>query len=158
MNHCLLSSLACSIRIPQNKIPRKHALFLGVWITWDHCFTSNMNHELSTGSKGTIVYTVVRICFEKGKVFSHCYGPYIQLFVMRYVITWWISLRHQKSNDLLGQWPNFKLFGITCLVGKIKFELLFQGPLAKWGKPQNLFELMVEFFFWVWRLEPNLQV
>ena len=34
---------------------------------------------------------------------------------------------------LLGQWLNFKLFGITYLVGKIKFKLLFQGPLAKWG-------------------------
>ena len=32
---------------------------------------------------------------------------------------------------LLGQWLNFKLFGITYLVGKIKFKLLFQGPLAK---------------------------
>ena len=26
---------------------------------------------------------------------------------------------------LLGQWLNFKLFGITYLVGKIKFKLLF---------------------------------
>ena len=26
-----------------------------------------------------------------------------------------------------------KLFGITYLVGKIKFKLLFQGPLAKWS-------------------------
>ena len=25
-----------------------------------------------------------------------------------------------------------KLFGITYLVGKIKFKLFFQGPLAKW--------------------------
>ena len=33
---------------------------------------------------------------------------------------------------LLGQWLNFKLFGITYLVGKIEFKLLFQGPLAKW--------------------------
>ena len=33
---------------------------------------------------------------------------------------------------LLGQWLNFKLFGITYLVGKVKFKLLFQGPLAKW--------------------------
>ena len=32
---------------------------------------------------------------------------------------------------LLGQWLNFQLFGITYL-GKIKFKLLFQGPLAKW--------------------------
>ena len=32
---------------------------------------------------------------------------------------------------LLGQWLNFKLFGITCLVGKKKFKLFFQGPLAE---------------------------
>ena len=33
---------------------------------------------------------------------------------------------------LLGQWlTGFKLLGITYLVGKIKFKLLFQGPLAK---------------------------
>ena len=32
----------------------------------------------------------------------------------------------------LGEWLNFKLFGITYLVGKIKFKLFFQGPLAKW--------------------------
>ena len=32
---------------------------------------------------------------------------------------------------LLGQWLNFKLFGITYLVGKIKFTLFFQGPLAE---------------------------
>ena len=36
------------------------------------------------------------------------------------------------EGDLLGQWLSFKLFGITYLVGKIKFKLLFQGPLAKW--------------------------
>ncbi len=34
----------------------------------------------------------------------------------------------------LGQWLNFKLFGITYLVGKIKFKLFFfQGPLAEWA-------------------------
>ena len=32
---------------------------------------------------------------------------------------------------LLGQWLNFKLFGITYFVGKIKFKLFFQGPLAE---------------------------
>ena len=35
--------------------------------------------------------------------------------------------------DLLGQWLNFKLFGITYVVGKIsRSNLFFQGPLAKW--------------------------
>ena len=33
---------------------------------------------------------------------------------------------------LLSQWLNFKLLGIPYLVGKIKFKLFFQGPLAKW--------------------------
>ena len=28
----------------------------------------------------------------------------------------------------LSQWLNFKFYGITCLVRKIKFKLLFQGP------------------------------
>ena len=33
---------------------------------------------------------------------------------------------------LLGQWLNFKLFGITYLVGKIsRSNCFFQGPLAK---------------------------
>ena len=37
-----------------------------------------------------------------------------------------------KWNHLkIEQWLNFKLFGITYLVGKIKFKLFFQGPLAK---------------------------
>ena len=34
--------------------------------------------------------------------------------------------------SLLSQWLTFKLLGIPYLVGKIKFKLLFQGPLAKW--------------------------
>ena len=31
---------------------------------------------------------------------------------------------------LLGQWLNFKLFGITYLVGKIKFKLFFPGSIG----------------------------
>ena len=30
----------------------------------------------------------------------------------------------------LSQWPNFKLFGITYLVGKIKFQLFFSGSIG----------------------------
>ena len=34
---------------------------------------------------------------------------------------------------LLGQWLNFKLFGITYLVLKIsRSNFFFQGPLAEW--------------------------
>ena len=43
-------------------------------------------------------------------------------------VEWNTSVR---LNILLGQWLNFKLFGITYLVGKVKFKLFFQGPLAK---------------------------
>ena len=35
---------------------------------------------------------------------------------------------HKVTSYLPGQWLNFKLFGITYLVGKIKFKLFFQGP------------------------------
>ena len=31
---------------------------------------------------------------------------------------------------LLGQWLNFKLFGITYLVGNIKFKLFFSGSIG----------------------------
>ena len=36
----------------------------------------------------------------------------------------------KKSNILLGQWLNFKLFGITYLVGKIKFKVFFSGSIG----------------------------
>ena len=37
-----------------------------------------------------------------------------------------------KKESLLGQWLNFKLFGITYLVGKIsRSNCFFRGPLAK---------------------------
>ena len=38
------------------------------------------------------------------------------------------------KKDLLIQWLNFKLFGITYLLGKIKLKLVFQGPLAESAK------------------------
>ena len=41
------------------------------------------------------------------------------------------GLFHLLINGSLSQWLNFKLFGITYLVGKIKFNLFFQVPLAK---------------------------
>ncbi len=59
--------------------------------------------------------------------------------------TWWFSIMNDVRHDFLqkppriiiyiyslSQWLNFKLFGITYLVGKIKFKLFFQGPLAEW--------------------------
>ena len=78
---------------------------------------------------------------------------------------------------LLGQWLNFKLFGITYyLVGKIQFKLLFEGPLAKWewwqacrrrhaAEPQNtcpfyfskrdLFRFNLSFFWGKFMLLPS---
>ena len=42
--------------------------------------------------------------------------------------------------DPLSWWPTFKLLGITHLVGKIEFELLFHGP--KWqSKLKSIFSL-----------------
>ncbi len=39
----------------------------------------------------------------------------------------------------LGQWLNFKLFGITYLVGKIsRSNFFFQGPLAEWDLEKQL--------------------
>ena len=41
--------------------------------------------------------------------------------------------KRNVNNDLLSQWLNFKLFGITYLVGKIsRSNFFFQGPLAEW--------------------------
>ena len=48
------------------------------------------------------------------------------------VSTWYLFGNHVwDTHDLflLGQWLNFKLFGITYLVGKIKFKLSFQGSI-----------------------------
>ena len=39
------------------------------------------------------------------------------------VFTTAFEKKTSKLLILLGQWLNFKLFGITCLVGKIKFKL-----------------------------------
>ena len=45
---------------------------------------------------------------------------------------WMILLRlYYLVINSLSQWPTFKLLGIPYLVGKITFELLFQGPLAE---------------------------
>ena len=35
-----------------------------------------------------------------------------------------------QHNNSLSQWLNFKLFGITYLVGKIKFKLFFSGSIG----------------------------
>ena len=63
------------------------------------------------------------------------------------MLTWWYRSDLQGSlvyfweflwvtegihSILILTWPMAKLFGITYLVGKIKFKLLFQDPLAKW--------------------------
>ena len=42
------------------------------------------------------------------------------------------SIYISNNQTLLGQWLNYKLFGITYLVGKIKYKLYFRVPLAKW--------------------------
>ena len=46
-------------------------------------------------------------------------------------ITAWLFQVPVSMFISLSQWLNFKLSGMTCLVGKIKFKLLFQGPFAE---------------------------
>ena len=36
----------------------------------------------------------------------------------------------KKTPQKMSNWPNFKLFGITYLVGKIKFKLFFSGSIG----------------------------
>ena len=44
---------------------------------------------------------------------------------------WWVG-KEACMDGSLSQWLNFKLFGITYLVGKISpSNFFFQGPLAK---------------------------
>ena len=52
---------------------------------------------------------------------------------------------------LVSQWLNFKLFGITCLVGKIyRSNFFFQGPLAKWENIGKKGDVGVDFVFAGW--------
>ena len=46
--------------------------------------------------------------------------------------------------SLLSQWLTFWTFGDSILVGKIKFKLFFQGPLAKWESETGLGLVSVE--------------
>ncbi len=54
---------------------------------------------------------------------------------------WWLT-----TTKLTWPMANFKLLGITYLVGKIKFKLLFQGPLAKWEKVRGIWKIVASFF------------
>ena len=38
----------------------------------------------------------------------------------------------ELDQDSLSQWPTFKLLRISYVIGKIKFKLLFHGPLAEY--------------------------
>ena len=63
-----------------------------------------------------------------------------------------IIFTHHKLLILLGQWLRFKLFGITYLVGKIKFNLYLGGGfkylhvyhyLGKMSNLTNIFQMAV---------------
>ena len=153
----LSSSLACSIRIPQRKIHESMPC-PSAYLTWDHCFTSNMNHdhEVSTGSKGTSVYSSQNLFWERQSFFAVLWSvyPIVCYEICDYMMDFF------KASEKQLTWPMAKLstFWDHMFSRTKMFELLFQGPLAKWGKPQNMFELMVENWFWVWRLESNLKI
>ena len=57
------------------------------------------------------------------------------LWYFNHRIEWWEVPWCQSNNTYERPMAKrLKLFGITYFVGKIKFKLLFQGPLAKWDK------------------------
>ena len=47
-------------------------------------------------------------------------------------VWWWclVVMLMRTTIFSFSQWLNFKLSGITCLVGKIKFKLLSQGSIG----------------------------
>ncbi len=60
---------------------------------------------------------------------------------LKYIIGFCHVLFHPCA---LSHWPTFKLLGITYLIGRIKFKLLFHGPLAEWvfrSLPRNKTQL-----------------
>ena len=64
---------------------------------------------------------------ELRKWLDNVKGPHIILFTAP-----WHTSTSWSNEYLLGQWLNFKLFGITYLVGKIsRSNFFFQGPLAE---------------------------
>ena len=82
---------------------------------------------LKNGNPGTLEWESWTLEWESWTLLNRPFWgvgklPYISRIHTAYII----------YIGLLGQWLNFKLFGITYLVGKIKFKLFFQGPLAKW--------------------------
>ena len=58
-------------------------------------------------------------------------GGFSKIFWMFYSESWGTVSILMSTLHSLSQWLNFQLFGITYLVGKIKFKLFFQGPLAE---------------------------
>ena len=58
----------------------------------------------------------------------------------------------ELGKDLLSQWLAFKLLGITYLVGKIKFELLFNGP--KWLSKKMMYNIHSGKLTWQWKMDP----
>ena len=60
----------------------------------------------------------------------------LKVFCFFLCFFWGVTL---PETNLLGQWLNFKLFGITYLVGKIKFKLFFSGSrTAEWVNSSRL--------------------
>ena len=54
----------------------------------------------------------------------------------------WLQYSTTYPRNLLSQWLNFNLFGITYLVGKIKFKLFFSGSIGWVREDTVLADLM----------------
>ena len=79
--------------------------------------------------------------------FKKQYAPHRHIYSIHSHDVWGTCRPISQSHDLkaipffskylLSQWLNFKLFGITYLVGKIKFKLFFSGSIGwvriSWG-------------------------
>ena len=68
------------------------------------------------------------------------------LFLWALLKTEFPGLKGIRFLFLLGQWLNFKLFGITYLVGKIKFKLFFSGSIGWVSFFRDLILPVVSFF------------
>ena len=98
-----------------------------------HPFLRSSNPIQSTRHLGLML----NLALSKNRTSSGCVKCVVHNSLWGYIL--------YACLDLLGQWLNFKLFGITYLVGKIKFELFISGSIG-WVSGSVLC---------IWRSKPN---
>ena len=101
--------------------------------TWRHHGFKVLNQKLRSGPLRTVIGDrfLVAQKFSGQSIAAKKDGFYC----------WWLRTPARKPPEIhttsykpvknsLSQWLNFKLFGITYLVGKIKFKLFFSGSIG----------------------------